>query len=349
MDGRGPEPDVRPVEAGGAGPLGEQGDAQRVLAGPRPDAATARADAPLRSTPRRMPPRRTRRPRRRRAPPGRPRRRSPASRPPARMTGISRATAAAIRRATRLPVPPGCGPPAVSRRSRSVPAARYALPASIALAATDAARPRDPSPRRPHPRPAGGATFQTGRRTPRSTRRARRRRAGSRPDRSPAMAASISAAGASAVTATTRGRVPAARGPARQRGQPRGLGQGEAARRPGTKLRPMASAPERSADSTPSASVTPQILTSGLPRLRRHVERHRPRRHEGAGRRGRVGRAHQRLPDEGGVEPDRPPADQRPGLADARLGDHQAVVRHERSQAEAAGPGRPRGSAGSGC
>src|SRR5664280_2316868 len=58
------------------------------------------------------------------------------SRPPARMTGISRATAAAIWRAICWPVPPGNGPPAVSRMSRSAPAARYDLPSSIASAST---------------------------------------------------------------------------------------------------------------------------------------------------------------------------------------------------------------------
>ena len=62
---------------------------------------------------------------------------------------------------------------------------------------------------------------------------------------------------------------------------------------------------------------------------------HGTRGHVGTGRRGRLGRAHQRLPDEGGVKPDRPPADQRSRLAHARLADHQPVLRHKRSQSQA--------------
>ena len=62
---------------------------------------------------------------------------------------------------------------------------------------------------------------------------------------------------------------------------------------------------------------------------------HGTRRHEGTRRGGRIGRAHQRLPDEGGVQPDRPPADERPGLADARFAHHQPVVRHQPSQSQA--------------
>ena len=264
------------------------------------------------------------------------------------MTGISRATAAAIRRATRRPVPPGNGPPAVSRMSRSVPAARYALPASIALVATE------PASVGPDAAPAASAagrcsTFQTGRRI------AAIDSTGSSPESwttsgsIAAMAASISAAGASAKTATTRGRVPAGDAPrttpasheASARVRQRGV--------PGTRFRPMASAPERSADRTPSESVTPQILTSGCRASAATSSGTDPAADERPGRRGRIGRAHQRLSDEGGVQPDRPPADQRSGLADARFADHQAVVRHERSQAQAAAPDRPRGCAGCGC
>ena len=48
----------------------------------------------------------------------------PACRPPASVTGTSRATAAARPASTRTPVPPGCGPPAVSSRMRVAPASR---------------------------------------------------------------------------------------------------------------------------------------------------------------------------------------------------------------------------------
>ncbi len=44
--------------------------------------------------------------------------------PPARITGSARATAAARPAEERVPVPPGCGPPAVSSRIRSTPASR---------------------------------------------------------------------------------------------------------------------------------------------------------------------------------------------------------------------------------
>ena len=65
-------------------------------------------------------------------------RRSRGESPPARTTGSSRATAAARAGAKRVPVPPGCGPPAVSRSSRSTPAARKARPRSTIAAAAPA-------------------------------------------------------------------------------------------------------------------------------------------------------------------------------------------------------------------
>ena len=69
--------------------------------------------------------------------------------------------------------------------------------------------------------------------------------------------------------------------------------------------------------------------------FRGHVVWHRTRRHESTGRRCRIGRSHQRLPDKGGVNPDRPPADERSGLANARLADHEAIIWDERPQANA--------------
>ena len=76
-------------------------------------------------------------------------------------------------------------------------------------------------------------------------------------------------------------------------------------------------------------------LDQRLPRFRGHVVWHGTGGDEGTGRRGRVGRAHQRLADEGSVKPDRPPADQRPGLAHARFAHHQPVVGHQRPQSHA--------------
>ena len=94
-------------------------------------------------------------------------RRSPGSRPPARMTGTSRATAAARAASARVPVPPGCGPPAVSRRIRAAPAARWARARATARS-TSAARSAASSAR---PAPEGGPPPRPGAARRRSLRR----------------------------------------------------------------------------------------------------------------------------------------------------------------------------------
>ena len=150
-----------------------------------------------------------------------------------------------------------------------------------------------------------------------------------------AMAASISAGGGVGEDGHDPGPRAGGRGAARQRRQARGLGQGQARGVPGTRFKPMASAPARMRREHALGVGDAADLDERQPRFRSHVVWHRTRGHEGTRRRGRLGRAHQRLPDEGSVEPDRPPADQRPGLADARFADHQPVVRHQRSQSQA--------------
>ena len=110
MDRRRAEGEVGAVVARGAGALGEEGHEVRVLARPLPGLARqlhARGDvhAGRRDVAQRA-------------------RDVPGASPPARVTGTSRATAAASATDARWPVPPGWGPPAVSRRRRSTPPAR---------------------------------------------------------------------------------------------------------------------------------------------------------------------------------------------------------------------------------
>ena len=132
MDGRRAERRVGPVATGVVGALREQGDPQRVLA--RPLAGDAR-----------------------RLPCPRQRRRRSAGiassasatfaglRPPASVIGTSRATAAASSTSTRVPVPPGCGPPAgveqdaASRRRRGTRARRRSTASGRAPAETRSA------------------------------------------------------------------------------------------------------------------------------------------------------------------------------------------------------------------
>ena len=95
---------------------------------------------------------------------------------------------------------------------------------------------------------------------------------------------------------------------------------------PATILSPIASAPAATAARTPVASVTPQILTNGRRATLAGSSGAAPAVDEGADRGRWIGRADQRLADECAVEPERAPAGDRRGLADARLGDDQPVV-----------------------
>ena len=73
------------------------------------------------------------------------------------------------------------------------------------------------------------------------------------------------------------------------------------------------------------------------------------RRDERARRRHGVGRPHERLADEGAIEPEGAPALDRPGVADARFGDDEAIVRHERPQPIGSLGVDRRACAGRGC
>ena len=125
------------------------------------------------------------------------------------------------------------------------------------------------------------------------------------------------------------------RSAARQSRQPGCLGQGQASRRPRHEVQADRVRAGTERRENPLGVRDAADLDQGQPRFSSHVVWHRPRRHEGTGRRGRLGRAHERLADEGSVEPDGPPADQRSGLAHTRFADHQAVFGDERPQPQA--------------
>ena len=78
--------------------------------------------------------------------------------------------------------------------------------------------------------------------------------------------------------------------------------------------------------------MTPQIFTNGRRATLAGSSGCGAGRDERAGRGGRIRRPHQRLADERAIEPERPPAGDGRGLADARFGDDEAVVGHERAQ-----------------
>ena len=172
------------------------------------------------------------------------------SRPPARMTGTSRATADAASTDARRPVPPRAPGEAASTRIRAAPAARWlradsraavaAVPSAASVGtrmACQSGRSDGPGLRAPLHWMASGSTAIT-------------------------IAATSSGAG-SATTATIVGRrsVGAATRASRasSAASPRASRRGDS----GARLSPIASAPARMAASTPSASVTPQILTMG--------------------------------------------------------------------------------------
>ena len=240
VDGRRAERRVGPVAAGVAGTLGEERDAR---AGP---CAAARRRRAARSVPEATS-----------TPMAGTARTASAtlagSRPPARMTGTSRATAAASAVSTRRPVPPGMRPAGgVEQDPRRRPRARNARARETT---SSGAASEAPTPER-LPRGATGG-------------RDRRRRlvaveldhvrvhGRAPPRRDPS-------AGRSAVTTTICGRASPAAAAARpgRRARPPPRSTGPAAC-PGAKLRPMASAPARTAASRPASSVTPQILTMG--------------------------------------------------------------------------------------
>ena len=294
MHGRGAEGDVGPVAAGVAGALGEQGDPERVLARPLAgDARRLRARGDVHAG---------RRDRRARASPT-----FAGSRPPASVIGTSRATAAASAASTRI-----------------AGAARVRAAGRVE---------QDPRRRRRRGTRGRGRSRRPGRRPGRPgapSRRAGRAAAMADGGSSPL---SWTASGSTAATTARelvgrqvrgddddpRARAPAVAGGAGQAGERRRPPRSRArAACPGAKLSPMASAPARTAARIPAASVTPQILTNGRAGVGGEVDGVAAGGDERAGGGGRIGGAHQRLADERGVEPGRPPAGDGRGVADAR-------------------------------
>ena len=103
---------------------------------------------------------------------------------------------------------------------------------------------------------------------------------------------------------------------------------------PGTRLSPIASAPARIAARSPSASVTPQIFTNGAPRDVGRIGRVRDPRRRRSGRRRPGPRRGRELRRRGRVEPDAHASGDGRGVADAGLGDDEAIVRDERAEAD---------------
>ena len=243
----------------------------------------------------------------------------PESSPPARVIGTSRATAATTCGSARRPVPPGCGhagrvehDPRRRRRSRCV------------RGAADAGAPPRSGPLRPvvgvRARAAAWSIFQAGRcqaarsRARRLGRPLQLDRVGTRRRRQRVEVVRGAIGGdrgrPSARSRQARSRGRGARGrPPRRASSARGV--------PGTRFRPMASAPARTAAWMPASSVMPQIFTNGA---RAAVDRivaaagRRPRRR--APSLARVAGAHQRLADERRIEPQRAPAADRRRLSD---------------------------------
>ena len=153
-----------------------------------------------------------------------------------------------------------------------------------------------------------------------------------------AVMASSCSAPASAVTATMRG---SARGRGARAGEGRELGrlvEGQLARRPRHEVEAdgVGAGPDRGQHAVRIGDAAD--LHERSPRHLGRIGRRPAGGDEGTGGRGRVGRAHERLADERRVEPEGAPAGDDRRVADARLGDDDAVVGHQRAQA--VGPGR---------
>ena len=243
------------------------------------------------------------------------------SRPPARMTGTSRATAAASRVDARRPCRPDAGRRRCRGGARSAPAARYARPRDVEP------RPRPRSRRPGSAARGGGAPSRSGRETVAN-------------DGDRFVAAELDDVGVDGVRRPFElvGRrstvIATIAGAAVRRGSSRASRASAAASSsvsargvPATTLSPIASAPARIAASTPASSVMPQIFT---------VRRRATSAGSSGGGAGSDERAdarppgsrrpHERLADERAIEAERAPTRRDRGVADARLGDHEAVV-----------------------
>ncbi len=142
-----------------------------------------------------------------------------------------------------------------------------------------------------------------------------------------------SAAGASAVTATTRGRGPAPRRRARQPGQDDRFVERQRARRARHEVEPDGVGTRGDRRQDAGRIGDPTDLHEWSARLRGRIGWIRAGRHERPGGGGRVGGAHEGLADERGVEAERPPVADRRRLAHAGFGDDEPIVRDEPAQA----------------
>ena len=283
-------------------------------------------------------------PRRRRPPGSRagPRPTFAGSRPPASVTGTSRATAAASATSARVPVPPGCGPPAVSRRIR-VDAGVEEAPGRVD--------------RRPRRRCASAAAatwsaFQAG----------RPGRAigggGSSPlswiasgsiagdDRARARSAGRSAVTSDDLRARAGRRRRSARGAASVAASSSASSRGV----PGAKLSPMASAPARTAASTPRCVGDAADLHERPARDVGRVVRVRGRRRRTRGPRPRGRRdASSASPTSARVEPESPASGRRSRCRGRRTRRRRAGRPGRARAGGRPAPGPRRASAGRGC
>ena len=118
---------------------------------------------------------------------------------------------------------------------------------------------------------------------------------------------------------------------------------------PGTRFSPIASAPARTAASTPAASVIPQIFTNGSRSRTAGSSGTAPAATKAAAAAAGSAARTRASPMSAASNPTaRQPATVS-GFTDAGLGDRQAVVRDRGAQPDRTAPGRPRGSAGRGC
>ena len=154
---------------------------------------------------------------------------------------------------------------------------------------------------------------------------------------------------ASAVIATTCGR-PAAEPPARaRRASSTASSSVEAARRARDDVQADRIGAGREGREDPGRVGDAADLDERRPVLGREVLGQPAGGGEPGGCRGRIRRAHQGLADERRIEAERPPAGDRGRVADARLGDDEAILRHERRAGAPPARGRPPASAGRGC
>ena len=179
-----------------------------------------------------------------------------ASRPPARMTGTSRAIAAASASAPRVPGPARMRTTGRVEEDPLGTGGEVGTGARLDLAGDR----REPSPAR---RSGYGAPSRPAARWLTPFRATRRRSAGRRRGRRPRWQPRSGPGPASAVIATTSGRRSPAPAVRASRASAAASSSASARGVPSTRLSPIASAPAATAARTPASSVTPQIFTNG--------------------------------------------------------------------------------------